>query len=58
MKVSNTDTFEQQWTETLQFLGVVKDADDDTKNRIKAVCKIVWQQSQFTKENKKIKELN
>jgi len=58
MKVLNTGTFEQQWTETLQFLGVIKDADDVTKNKFKAVCKIVWQQSQFTKENKKIKELN
>jgi hypothetical protein len=58
MKVSSTKTFEQQWTETLQFLGVIRDADDVTRNKFKAVCKIVWQQSQFTKENKNIKELN
>ena len=58
MKVVNTETFEQLWTETLQFLGVIRDADDVTRNKFKAVCKIVWQQSQFTKENKNIKELN
>ena len=58
MKVSSTKTFEQQWTEIFQFLGVIRDADDETKNKIKAVCKIVWQQSQLTMENKKTKELN